>query len=1310
MIQRIILNGEGSTPKLVCENVTKSGSFYLKPTCVGLSSERKLNLHNPTRVPLVYTISVPAKLQGTILDVNPKCGKLMGNERVAITVSFAPRSEKIYRCKLHIKVRCVSGPAPDMRDSRQLGITNSAPSLQSIGIVLVCPGGGGAVSFAPPSVDFGVKLVNYSETKPISLINGSDCDLHYELLHNLASAPEGVNEELLNGWVPVKASGSEELVVMDAPSGILPARSNLKSKITFQPNNHGKYVFNVLCNVARVGKNGKQVMLPPDQLRLTNNNMVALSDAAVDGDKESFLLFAEEKKSEEDMNALPLQMTMVGQARFPFLVVRDCRVEGGGVGLGCSTDQMFGQLNLREINTTLATPLTHTEVVFNTQSSPDLTTLPTFDIPFTPAVFDSAPQVIFLELHNPASTKENPTLPVSFSIHLPNEKTIEMETWADEGEPTEAEIRQNRIIDELKCFEVYPKQGELAPGESLSVRLSYSYNTMEYGGVHELPLLLRVFQGKQFWIKCCGRTLDPNSPCIMPRTVGGKTALHRVALGTPIHSAPLQQTELMNVGATELNYSLDMRAINAFNAKFGYGLEALRLDNPKGIIPPRSSTFLRWRFMPLEAIEYNVDIGLKATGGKSNEKVKAVLKLNCAGYDPRAEDPHAESIPRVELGLQPPPRQLLEVGTQLATLSVDRFVFGRMPMRSEYTRICVLKSNSSLPLEFIIEKPLWLDSVGEDELNLTQGLISVYPSVGKLEPHGEQLIKVKVSAGFYPRVLNDTIAVSLREVKPEEERQARTARSRKSDRAAQLQAKVGEGKHEAVVGRLTEARKYNLSSSQQFLPEGRSATLPNPYQPPGSPSGTPHMATVGGGSLSASTSRANTSMGAGSAGGLGGSVDFGTSGALPTTGLRGTMIASRGNRNVRMADLIAQIPESNFIFFNVSGEIVEELQYFELFGGDLAKDGVRIPTSRAFVDNPKESIPNFLVESKDEFVTEGSEGEFGGAKEAAAVRGLVTSMFSELVASKDIKKQINELPVETRMPYLGEVQKRPPLLTSLQMAFDLFDVDASGTLSNKEIVEAFRLLGLSYRDVEVREFLKNLDRDGDGEVDLKEFMIGLSPTMAKKIATQLEVNENMIIELRAQRQKIIRELASPRSIEGAADDTSVGAKGLNRMASQQAIALGLVSTTDINSSDKKPVVDAVAKTAAEAKEEVNIAGTSEEDKASLAIQGRFRVRKAKKVTQQKRLLATAEGQEMDRAALMIQGRSRQRKAKREMQKAMVEKTKHKIGTSLHDEDLRESVPRVLNETIFNLLRAAMEKDFDINQHPKTFAKAAGVEE
>ena len=101
------------------------------------------------------------------------------------------------------------------------------------------------------------------------------------------------------------------------------------------------------------------------------------------------------------------------------------RVEGGGHG--ASTRDMWRHMSLVEINTALATPLTRDEVMFNLQSSPDLSVLPRYSVNFVPGALGSGTQVIQLELGNPGF------LTTSFSIHLPNERDIELEPWADEG-------------------------------------------------------------------------------------------------------------------------------------------------------------------------------------------------------------------------------------------------------------------------------------------------------------------------------------------------------------------------------------------------------------------------------------------------------------------------------------------------------------------------------------------------------------------------------------------------------------------------------------------------------------------------------------------------------------------------------------------------------------------------------------------------------------------------------------------------------------------------------------------------------------
>lgn len=37
-----------------------------------------------------------------------------------------------------------------------------------------------------------------------------------------------------------------------------------------------------------------------------------------------------------------------------------------------------------------------------------------------------------------------------------------------------------------------------------------------FKGVHRLPILLRISQGKQFWIVLEGRTIDVNTPFLYP--------------------------------------------------------------------------------------------------------------------------------------------------------------------------------------------------------------------------------------------------------------------------------------------------------------------------------------------------------------------------------------------------------------------------------------------------------------------------------------------------------------------------------------------------------------------------------------------------------------------------------------------------------------------------------------------------------------------------------------------------------------------------------------------------------------------------
>jgi hypothetical protein len=116
---------------------------------------------------------------------------------------------------------------------------------------------------------------------------------------------------------------------------------------------------------------------------------------------------------------------LIGRATFPNVVMRDLRVQNGG--MGTSALQLWKQFSLSTINKTLMEPLTPAEVAFNRESSPDLSKLPKYSIMFSPNVLGEASQMVFVELCNSGH------LPTSFSIHLPNERCLGRvlsEPWA----------------------------------------------------------------------------------------------------------------------------------------------------------------------------------------------------------------------------------------------------------------------------------------------------------------------------------------------------------------------------------------------------------------------------------------------------------------------------------------------------------------------------------------------------------------------------------------------------------------------------------------------------------------------------------------------------------------------------------------------------------------------------------------------------------------------------------------------------------------------------------------------------------------
>jgi hypothetical protein len=70
----------------------------------------------------------------------------------------------------------------------------------------------------------------------------------------------------------------------------------------------------------------------------------------------------------------------------------------------------------------------------------------------------SKPRKIILTLKNVGGVAAD------FRFKMPNDSEIEMEAWADPGQPTPEQAFEKHILNK-KIFVIHPKFGSLAPGE-----------------------------------------------------------------------------------------------------------------------------------------------------------------------------------------------------------------------------------------------------------------------------------------------------------------------------------------------------------------------------------------------------------------------------------------------------------------------------------------------------------------------------------------------------------------------------------------------------------------------------------------------------------------------------------------------------------------------------------------------------------------------------------------------------------------------------------------------------------------------------
>ena len=276
-----------------------------------------------------------------------------------------------------------------------------------------------------------------------------------------------------------------------------------------------------------------------------------------------------------------------GSGEFPLLQIVDARLPS------MAQEQLWRELRLPEVNTALAADLTEIERKLNSAAGIEgggvedvVDQLASVDVRLPPAIQGGPDTVVTLLLQNVGGVT------AELKLRYPTESELQIEQWADKGEPTAIELKQHMIVDK-GILSVSPKYAVLGPGQTVTVTLTMRHLRADD---YALPLLLQLDSGKTMAMNLRGRTL-----------VSGEAYLHlplrEFEMGpTPIGlPEPQRHTlELPNYSDTALEYSLDLTELDALNDA-NYAFPVLQCEAPAGEIrgwrrarpvplpPPRSA-------------------------------------------------------------------------------------------------------------------------------------------------------------------------------------------------------------------------------------------------------------------------------------------------------------------------------------------------------------------------------------------------------------------------------------------------------------------------------------------------------------------------------------------------------------------------------------------------------------------------------------------------------------------------------------------------------------------------------------------------
>lgn len=448
-----ILNmyGYGYYPRISFDPI-----LQFKPTSIGAVAGRFFTIKNNSKINVAFEWCIP-KQYASVVSITPLSSILAPNATLELQCTFAPNIASNY----NLKIPCYYYHEQDDQSSAaRLGDEKKRATLSVFGKAI-----NGKLSAKPELVDFGTILVNTIVEKEITILNPSECDIFYtiEVLRFVAGQTGSVIASSL------KDSGLE----VNQKSKVLPARSNETIRIKACAGTESEFEYRIFYKADTLAIAEAEGLVTP--MYLTPNT-------------ERFLL-----------------STVVLAGVHPIVSVTDIRKEG------ISKTILWHMFSLEAFNSILAMvkpPEAQPRLLIDEDSfaieEPPFQNGSDVDFDFGADILGAKPTILHISLKNSG------VVTVDWVFHFLNDDEIDMENWADPGEYSEEQLKQNFILDN-NVFRVVPRAGNLAPGESVRLAMSYTH---EFPGAHSLPVVFRLKNGssnagKELLINFAGYSIPP---------------------------------------------------------------------------------------------------------------------------------------------------------------------------------------------------------------------------------------------------------------------------------------------------------------------------------------------------------------------------------------------------------------------------------------------------------------------------------------------------------------------------------------------------------------------------------------------------------------------------------------------------------------------------------------------------------------------------------------------------------------------------------------------------------------------------------